>query len=164
MVKNFLKHTLSPSLSTPPSFYPTTAGTPPPTASEPSTPSTPALSTASTLTTNTLASPTIHLPSALAALVPPSLLHSPEPPPRLIVFDLDYTTEEAGVYPIVLSSYLMACPSYSDQAEGDLVKGYLGYVVSEEGQQTAADNAGSAPLPASIASEAQSIVEGITVG
>jgi phosphate transport system substrate-binding protein len=81
-----------------------------------------------------------------------------------LVFDLDYTTDEAGVYPIVLSSYLIACPSYADKAEGELVKAYLSYIISEEGQQTSAENAGSAPLPASIAEEAQSIVDGITVG
>lgn len=81
-----------------------------------------------------------------------------------LVFDLDYTTEEAGVYPIVLSSYLIACPSYVDAAEGDLVKAYLGYVISDEGQQTAAENAGSAPLPAEIAEEARGIVDGISAG
>jgi phosphate transport system substrate-binding protein len=81
-----------------------------------------------------------------------------------LVFDLDYTTEEEGVYPIVLSSYLIACPSYADAAEGDLVKAYLAYVLSDEGQQAAADNAGSAPLPASIAEKAQAVVDGITVG
>ena len=81
-----------------------------------------------------------------------------------LVFDLDYKTEEAGVYPIVLSSYLIACPSYSDKTEGDLVKAYIGYIISEEGQSTAAQNAGSAPLPSSIAGQAQTIVDGITVG
>ncbi len=81
-----------------------------------------------------------------------------------LVFDLDYTTEEAGVYPIVLSSYLIACPSYADASEGELVKAYLSYIISSEGQQAAADNAGSAPLPSAIADEAQGIVDGITVG
>ncbi len=81
-----------------------------------------------------------------------------------MVYDLDYTTEEAGTYPIVLTSYLMACPSYADAAQGELVKGYLSYVVSEEGQQTAADNAGSAPLPSTVAEEAQSLIDGIEVG
>jgi phosphate transport system substrate-binding protein len=81
-----------------------------------------------------------------------------------MVYDLDYSTEEAGTYPIVLTSYLMACPSYADAAEGELVKAYLSYVVSEEGQQTAADNAGSAPLPSSVAEEAQSLIDGIEVG
>ena len=83
---------------------------------------------------------------------------------KQMIFDLDYTTDEAGVYPIVLTSYLIACPSYSDAAEGDLVKAYLAYVLSEVGQQTAADNAGSAPLASSIAEEAQAIVHGIEVG
>ncbi len=81
-----------------------------------------------------------------------------------MIFDLDYTTEEAGVYPIVLTSYLMACPSYADAAEGDLVKGYLSYIISDEGQAAAAENAGSAPLAPSIAEKAQGIVDGITVG
>ena len=81
-----------------------------------------------------------------------------------MIYDLDYTTEEAGVYPIVLTSYLIACPSYADTAEGELVKAYLGYVISEDGQATAAENAGSAPLAPSIAQEAQATVDGITVG
>jgi phosphate transport system substrate-binding protein len=81
-----------------------------------------------------------------------------------LVYDLDYTTEESGVYPIVLSSYLIACPSYSQKTEGELVKAYLGYVLSDEGQQAAAQNAGSAPLPAAIAEQARAVVDGITVG
>ncbi len=81
-----------------------------------------------------------------------------------LIFDLDYETEEAGTYPIVLTSYLMACPSYADAAEGDLVKAYMSYILSEEGQTESADNAGSAPLPSSVADEAQSIIEGIEVG
>jgi phosphate transport system substrate-binding protein len=81
-----------------------------------------------------------------------------------MVYDLDYSTEEAGTYPIVLTSYLMACPAYADAAEGDLVKAYLSYIVSEEGQQTAAENAGSAPLPSTVAEEAQSLIDGIEVG
>ena len=80
------------------------------------------------------------------------------------VFDLDYKTEESGVYPIVLTSYLIACQTYEDQAEADLVKGYLEYVVGEEGQQTAAENAGSAPLPSSLSEEATTILEGISAG
>ena len=47
----------------------------------------------------------------------------------------------------MLTSYLIACPTYDDKAKADLVKGFLTYVVSEQGQQEAADNAGSAPDP-----------------
>ena len=81
-----------------------------------------------------------------------------------MIFDLDYKTEESGVYPIVLTSYMMACASYEDDAPADLVKGYLTYVISEEGQQAAAENAGSAPLTESVRSEAEGIIEQISAG
>lgn len=75
--------------------------------------------------------------------------------------DLDYKTAEAGVYPIVLTSYLLACQTYDDQETADLVQGYLTYVLGEDGQQEAAENAGSAPLSGDLADEALAIVEGI---
>ncbi len=77
-------------------------------------------------------------------------------------FDLDRSTEESGVYPVVLTSYLIACPTYDDQETADLVKAYVTYVVSKDGQQTAAESAGSAPLPASIEEQALTIAEGIS--
>lgn len=78
--------------------------------------------------------------------------------------DIDRTTTEAGAYPVVLLSYLIACQTYEDQAEADLVKGYLSYIVSDEGQQAAAEEAGSAPLSSSVAEKAQSIVDAISAG
>ncbi len=80
-----------------------------------------------------------------------------------IVFDLDHATTEAGTYPIVLSSYLMACQQYDDQETVDLVKGYLGYILSDAGQEQGASEAGSAPLPESLQEQAQSIVDGISL-
>ena len=65
--------------------------------------------------------------------------------------DIDRTTTEAGAYPVVLLSYLIACQTYDDAAEADLVKAYLTYIVSDEGQAAAAENAGSAPLSATTA-------------
>jgi phosphate transport system substrate-binding protein len=62
----------------------------------------------------------------------------------------------------VLTSYLIACQTYADQETADLVKGYLSYIVSDEGQQVAAEQAGSAPLAASLAEEAASIVDAIS--
>jgi phosphate transport system substrate-binding protein len=79
-----------------------------------------------------------------------------------LAFDLDRSTTEAGVYPIVLTSYLIACQTYEDQATADLVKGFLSYVVSEDGQAAAAETAGSAPLSADLQDEALSVVEGIS--
>ncbi len=81
-----------------------------------------------------------------------------------IAFDLDHTTQEAGTYPIVLTSYLIACQSYDDQATADLVKGYLTYIVGDEGQAQAASEAGSAPLPASLQERASEIIGAISAG
>ena len=79
-----------------------------------------------------------------------------------MAFDLDRTTTEGGAYPVVLASYLIACETYEDQKTADLVKGYLSYIISDEGQQTAAKNAGAAPLAPSLQKEATSIVEKIS--
>ena len=78
--------------------------------------------------------------------------------------DIDRTTTESGAYPVVLLSYLIACQTYEDQAEADLVQGYLSYIVSDEGQAAASEEAGSAPLAASVAEKAQSIVDAISAG
>lgn len=77
--------------------------------------------------------------------------------------DVDRTTTEKGAYPIVLASYLIACQHYESAEEADLVKGYLSYVVSEKGQEAAAEHAGSAPLAPEVAERATEIVEGIAV-
>jgi phosphate transport system substrate-binding protein len=74
---------------------------------------------------------------------------------------VDRTTTEAGAYPLMLTSYLIACPTY-DAGKADLVKAFLKYVVSTEGQQKAADNAGSAPLPSSLQQKAEEIIDSIS--
>jgi len=63
-----------------------------------------------------------------------------------LAIDLARDTQESGAYPIVLLSYHIACADYEDDATAELVKSYLTYVASPEGQQAAADNAGSAPI------------------
>ncbi|MCW2838033.1 MAG: phosphate transporter substrate-binding protein [Marmoricola sp.] len=75
--------------------------------------------------------------------------------------DLDRTTTEAGAYPVVLLSYLIACQSYPDSNEAALVKAYLEYAVSSEGQAAAAKNAGSAPLDTKVSDKAKGILEKI---
>jgi phosphate transport system substrate-binding protein len=78
--------------------------------------------------------------------------------PTDLAIDLNRTTTEAGAYPLVLVSYLIGCPTYPDQATADLVKGYLSYIVSGEGQQAAAKTAGSAPLSSSFSDKATAVV------
>lgn len=82
----------------------------------------------------------------------------------MLAFDLDHTTQEAGTYPIVLTSYMLACQTYEDQATADAVKAYLEYVVSDEGQDFAASEAGSAPLSDELQSQVQALVENISAG
>jgi len=62
----------------------------------------------------------------------------------------------------MLASYLLACQKYSDSGTADMVKGYLTYVVSPEGQKAAAAAAGSAPLTAALSTKATGIVSQIS--
>ncbi|MET0326235.1 MAG: phosphate ABC transporter substrate-binding protein PstS, partial [Ilumatobacteraceae bacterium] len=55
-----------------------------------------------------------------------------------LAFDLVRDTTEAGVYPIALVSYHIVCLQYDDQETADLVKSFMAYVGSEEGQEAAA--------------------------
>ncbi|MFL6023219.1 MAG: phosphate ABC transporter substrate-binding protein PstS [Marmoricola sp.] len=77
-----------------------------------------------------------------------------------LAIKVDRTTTEAGAYPLFLASYVIACPTY-DSAKLDLVKGFLKYVVSTDGQKAAATNAGSAPLPAALQTKAAAIIDTI---
>jgi phosphate transport system substrate-binding protein len=76
-----------------------------------------------------------------------------------LAIEIDRTSEEAGVYPIVLVSYLIGCEQYADAEVGPLVKSYFSYIASEEGQQTAADAAGSAPISADLRTQIEAAIE-----
>lgn len=78
-----------------------------------------------------------------------------------IAIDIDRKTAEAGVYPIVLASYQIACQKYDDAAQAELVKAWLTYVTSEDGQAAAAAGAGSAPLSSDFSSKVQAAIETI---
>ena len=78
--------------------------------------------------------------------------------------ELDYKTEESGVYPIVLTSYLLACQTYDDEATAANVKGYISYILSDEGQEIGSTEAGSAPLPDEVREQAQAVVDEISAG
>lgn len=80
-----------------------------------------------------------------------------------LALDLKRDTTEAGTYPIVLLSYHIYCNTYKDQATVDLVKAFGKYVVSAEGQKTASDSAGNAPLSTSIEEKAAAAIDSITV-
>jgi phosphate transport system substrate-binding protein len=76
--------------------------------------------------------------------------------------DLARDTTESGAYPVLLVSYLVACETYDSAEEADLVKGFLEYVISPEGQEAAASEAGSAPLDTALGDKALGLLEAIT--
>ena len=78
-----------------------------------------------------------------------------------VVVKLNHNTSAEGAYPIVLVSYDIACPAYKDADTAKFVKSWLTYVVSEEGQQTASQNAGSAPLPDSLRESVMQSIDAI---
>lgn len=77
--------------------------------------------------------------------------------------DLERDTTESGAYPIVLVSYHLYCSTYEDQETVDLIKAFGSYVVSEEGQQDAADSAGNAPISETLREQAQEAIDFIQV-
>ena len=81
-----------------------------------------------------------------------------------IAFDLVRDTTESGVYPIALVSYHIVCLQYADQAKADLVKAFMAYVGSAEGQQAAAEAAGSAPLSDAVLEQVAAAVDQISAG
>ena len=81
-----------------------------------------------------------------------------------LALTIDRATTAAGAYPVILVSYEVVCTKYADATKADLVKSFLNYVVSDAGQQAAATSAGSAPLPASLSTQAKTSIDSITSG
>ncbi len=79
-----------------------------------------------------------------------------------IVVALDRTTTDTSAYPVSLVSYLIACGTYANADEAGLVKGFLSYVISKDGQAAAAENAGSAPIGDKLRADAEKAVGSIT--
>lgn len=75
-----------------------------------------------------------------------------------LAINVDRTPKADGAYPVLLVSYEIFCTKYADASNGNLVKGLLNYIVSPEGQQAAAKNAGSAPLPSSLVDKAKASI------
>ena len=78
-------------------------------------------------------------------------------------FNLTRDTSESGVYPIALVSYHIVCLAYDDQETVDLVKSFMSWVGSEEGQAASQASAGSAPISAEISAELLAVVDSISV-
>ncbi|MFT4028492.1 MAG: phosphate ABC transporter substrate-binding protein PstS [Protaetiibacter sp.] len=79
-----------------------------------------------------------------------------------LAIKINRVTDNPDEYPLVLVSYLIACGEYQDATLAPVVKAYLAFVTSEEGQEIAAGT-GSAPLSSSQISAVQSVIDTIVV-
>ena len=67
-----------------------------------------------------------------------------------LAFKLNRQTTNPSEYPLVLVSYAIVCTEYADAAQGELVKAYVSYMASAEGQAEAEASAGAAPMSAEL--------------
>ncbi|TQN41196.1 phosphate ABC transporter substrate-binding protein (PhoT family) [Blastococcus colisei] len=71
-------------------------------------------------------------------------------------------TTGSGQYPIVLVSYHIGCIEYDDPQVAELVRAFMTFVVSEEGQRAAAQVAGSAPISDALRDQALTAIDAVT--
>jgi phosphate transport system substrate-binding protein len=96
---------------------------------------------------------------AAAAFAASSPLEGRDPSNSMAVKVARESTDPT-TYPLILASYIIGCQQYVDSAKVDLIKGYLGYIVSAAGQKVAA-GVGAAPLTAASIAAAEAIVSAI---
>jgi phosphate transport system substrate-binding protein len=75
-----------------------------------------------------------------------------------MIYDINRTTTDPSMYPILLTSYLVACQHYGNANTAALVKSYLTYVVSQAGQQSGSQASGAAPLTPALSRKATAIL------
>ena len=76
-----------------------------------------------------------------------------------LAFAIDRTTTASGAYPVFLVSYLIGCEQYKDENVAALTKAFFQTAVSEEGQSSAAKNAGSAPISDDLRTQALAAID-----
>ncbi len=117
------------------------------------------------------------LPAAAVGVAGEFVQFSPEAAGRIIDAStkvegrnpLDYAIEvnrapESGdTYPIALVSYHIVCLQYDSQEKVDMVKAFMTYVGSDQGQADAAASAGSAPISPEVQAALAESIDAITV-
>ncbi|MEO6473281.1 MAG: phosphate ABC transporter substrate-binding protein PstS, partial [Aeromicrobium sp.] len=79
-----------------------------------------------------------------------------------IAIDVDRKITTDGVYPIILVSYQIACEKIADKDQAALVKAWLTYVASADGQALAAKDAGAAPLSSDLTAKVATAIAKIS--
>jgi phosphate transport system substrate-binding protein len=80
---------------------------------------------------------------------------------NVFAYKVQRVPTDPSSYPVLLVSYLMGCTKYSSTETTDLVKAYFTYVVSDEGQQLASEQAGSAPIGPAVKKEDDAAIQAI---
>ncbi|MBE1587459.1 phosphate ABC transporter substrate-binding protein PstS [Nonomuraea angiospora] len=78
-----------------------------------------------------------------------------------LALSIDYATKTPGAYPIVLVTYEITCEKGLSAEETKLVKGFLTYTASDEGQ-AALKELGYAPLAGDLLTKVRTAVEAIS--
>ncbi|WP_131740773.1 phosphate ABC transporter substrate-binding protein PstS [Actinomadura roseirufa] len=78
-----------------------------------------------------------------------------------VALKIDYTTKEAGAYPIVLVTYEVACEKGLEGDQGKFVKSFLTYTSSADGQKILT-GLGYAPIPDSVLTKVQTSVKALS--
>jgi phosphate transport system substrate-binding protein len=74
--------------------------------------------------------------------------------------ELDYATQTAGAYPIVLVTYEIACSKGLSAEKAKLVKSFLTYFAAAD-TQTSLEEIGYAPLPDEVRSKVESAIKAL---
>ena len=77
--------------------------------------------------------------------------------------EVNRNPESADTYPIALVSYHIICLEYDNQETVDLVKAFMTYVSSDEGQAASAASAGSAPISDAVRDAIARSIDQVTV-
>ncbi|WP_433213988.1 phosphate ABC transporter substrate-binding protein PstS [Dactylosporangium sp. CS-047395] len=77
-----------------------------------------------------------------------------------LAMTIDYSTKEAGAYPIVLVTYEIVCSKGNQADKLALLKGFLGFTSSADGQ-TQLDKLGYAPLPETVRAKVAASVKNL---
>jgi len=81
--------------------------------------------------------------------------------PDMLPFDLERPYGQRNVYPLVFTSYLVACTRYDRAGEGASLRRFLEYAISPEGQEVSAREASSDPLAGKPQKQAEAAVRAI---
>jgi phosphate transport system substrate-binding protein len=71
---------------------------------------------------------------------------------------INRTTTDPTHYPLVLVSYIVTCTEFVKADVAPLVKAYITYITSAEGQAAAADAAGAAPLSSDLSDKVAAVL------